>query len=140
MPLPVAAAVGVSTLPSIAVEDRPAAVAAPVPVDARAAIDALLQIYRESYSQLDAAAAAAAWPTVDVRARNRAFGTLTRQDVRFEDCTLTLDGSRASARCVGQIRYVRRLGDQSPKTQNLGWSFEFVQKAERWQITNVDAR
>ena len=74
-------------------------------------------------------------------ARKQIRARLTpEQEMRFDDCTVKVDGPAASAVCNGEIRYVRRLGDQTPRTQNLSWAFDLVRKAERWQIANVNAK
>lgn len=112
---------------------------APV-LDDRAAIEQLLLNYRDAYRRLDAASAASIFPRVDTRALNRAFSTIVQQDMRFERCSLKLDDQQASALCIGEIEYVQRTGDQSPKTQSLTWTFEFARRSDRWEISSIDAR
>ena len=109
-----------------------------MPTD-RASIERVLQAYRDAYDRLDAPAAAVIWPGVDTRALNRAFNSLTEQDVSFERCDLDIAGVKANAKCTGEIRYVRRIGDQNPRVRRLSWSFAFERVSDRWQIAQVTA-
>ncbi|HLG57911.1 MAG TPA: hypothetical protein VI485_21375 [Vicinamibacterales bacterium] len=116
----------------------PPAVVSPVLTD-RAAIDRVLHTYEDSYDRLDAPSAAAIWPRVDTRALSRAFSTLAQQDMSFDRCDVNILGARATARCTGAIRYVRRVGDQDPRVRQLSWSFALERISDRWQIASVTA-
>lgn len=105
----------------------------------RASIERLLQQYRDAYDRLDAPSAAVIWPRVDTRALGRAFSTLAEQDVSFERCDLDIAGVKANAKCTGEIRYVRRVGDQNPRVRRLEWSFALERVSDRWQIAQVSA-
>jgi hypothetical protein len=124
--------------PPAAAPAAPPVAAVVVPTD-RASIERVLQAYRDAYDRLDAPAAAVIWPRVDTRALNRAFGTLSEQDVSFERCDLAIIGAKANAKCTGEIRYVRRVGDQTPRTRRLSWVFAFERVSDRWQIAQVIA-
>lgn len=138
-PAPVAAPPPTAANPAVAASPAPRAMPPPV-VDDRESIQLLLQGYRDALTRLDSASAALIWPTVDTRALNRAFSTVSQQEIRFERCSLKLDDQHASALCIGEIYYVRRHGDQTPRTQSTSWRFEFVRRSDRWEIANVDAR
>jgi hypothetical protein len=114
------------------------AVAAVVPTD-RSSIERVLAQYRDAYDRLDAPSAAVIWPRVDTRALSRAFSTLAQQDVSFDRCDLNITGVKANAQCTGEIRYVRRVGDQEPRVRRMSWSFAFERVADRWQIAQVTA-
>jgi hypothetical protein len=116
----------------------PPAVVSPVLTD-RAAIDRVLHTYEDSYDRLDAPSAAAIWPRVDTRALSRAFSTLAQQDMSFDRCDVNIFGARATARCTGAIRYVRRVGDQDLRVRQLSWSFALERVSDRWQIASVTA-
>jgi hypothetical protein len=136
-------AVIVATPETVRAEPAAAAPAAPpvagiVPTD-RTSIEQVLQAYRDAYDRLDAPAAAVIWPRVDTRALNRAFNSLAEQEVSFERCDLDIAGRKANARCTGEIRYVRRVGDQNPQVRRLSWSFAFERVSDRWQIAQVTA-
>jgi hypothetical protein len=123
--------------------ETPRALAAPAvivpPPSERSSIERLLEAYRDAYDRLDAPSAAVIWPRVDTRALNRAFSTLAEQDLLFDSCDLDIAGARANARCVGEIRYVRRVGDQAPRVRRMSWSFAFERVSDRWQIAQVTA-
>ena len=99
----------------------------------------MLQAYRDAYDRLDAPSAAAIWPRVDTRALNRAFSTLAEQDVSFDKCDLAITGTKANATCTGEIRYVRRVGDQVPRVRHVSWLFALERVSDRWQIAQVTA-
>jgi hypothetical protein len=116
-----------------------AALSAIVAPTDRSSIERVLQAYRDAYDRLDAPSAAVIWPRVDTRALNRAFSTLAQQDVSFERCDLDITGGKANAKCTGEIRYVRRVGDQVPRTRKLSWLFALERVSDRWQIAQVTA-
>jgi hypothetical protein len=124
--------------PSAAPAAKPSLeVVIPPPAD-RAAIERVLQAYRDSYAKLDAPSAAVVWPRVDTRALSRAFSSLVQQSVTFDRCDLTVLGAKATAKCVGNIRYVRRVGDQLERVRRLSWTFALERvSADRWQIAQV---
>ena len=99
----------------------------------------MLRAYRDAYDRLDAPSAAVIWPRVDTRALNRAFSTLVEQDVSFERCDLDIAGAKANAKCTGEIRYVQRVGDHTPRVRRLSWLFAFERVSDRWQIAQVTA-
>ncbi len=120
--------------------EAPRAVAAViVPPSDRSLIERVLEAYRDAYGRLDAPSAAVVWPHVDTRALSRAFSTLAQQDVQFDSCDYDIAGVRARARCVGEIRYVRRVGDQVPRVRRMSWSFALERVSDRWQIAQVTA-
>jgi hypothetical protein len=110
-----------------------------VPPSDRSLIERVLDTYRDAYDRLDAPAAAVVWPHVDTRALSRAFSTLAQQDLHFDSCRFDIAGAQAQAHCVGQLRYVRRVGDQSPRVRRMSWSFALERVADRWQIAEVNA-
>jgi len=122
-----------------AAEAAPAVAAIVTPPSDRASIERVLQQYRDAYDRLDAPSAAVIWPRVDTRALSRAFSTLASQDLSFERCDLAITGVKARAQCTGEIRYVRRVGDQEPRVRRMSWSFAFERVSDRWQIAQVTA-
>jgi len=100
-------------------------------------IRSALTRFRTAYSQLDAGAARDVWPSVDRRALERAFQSLKSQDLRFDQCKLTVAGARAQAACKGRATYVPRIGDQSPRYTTREWTFELQKAAERWTISSA---
>jgi len=114
----------------------------------RAAIRELLDAYRESYDRLDALSTARLWPGVDTAALSRAFSTLSSQQVDFDSCKLDLDQGlsagghyqRATALCSGSLTYTRRVGNASPQSRSLAWTFDLDRTSGRWLIRRVVAK
>lgn len=153
--------VGPPLIPSVATvpSDQPAAVSPPAvaavtaaprapepvvvdPIAAdRAAIGDVLQSYRTAYNALDATSVSTFWQGLDTRALQRAFATLSQQDVTFDRCDVRVTGQdRAAATCRGVLRYVPRIGDAEPQQRRLSWNFDFQRAAGRWLIASVSAR
>jgi len=123
----------------------PARAAAPSSVERRAAdrdaIGDVLHSYRTAYNALDATMASTIWQGLDTRALQRAFATLTRQDVSFDRCDVRVTAEdRAVASCRGVLSYVPKIGDGSPQQRRLSWNFDFQRAADRWMISSVTAR
>jgi hypothetical protein len=62
---------------------------------------------------------------------------LKSQDLRFDRCDLTVNGTRAQASCRGRATYVPRIGDQSPRFTAREWTFELRKADERWTIASA---
>ena len=90
--------------------------------------------------RLDASAAASIWRSVDTSALARAFSTLSSQELSFDRCDLNVSGARATARCNGQLRYVRRFGDAKPQQRRMSWNIQFERSGERWFIAGLTAQ
>jgi hypothetical protein len=94
---------------------------------------------RAAYSQLDAGAAREVWPSVDVDALARAFEGLKAQELRFDHCDVTVDGTRARAACTGEAVYVPRVGGPGSTSAARAWTFELTRRRERWTIASARA-
>jgi hypothetical protein len=116
----------------------------PIPVAVRPAVNQqqlvrqLLEDYAAAYGRLDADAAKALWPTVDAKALRRAFAQLEAQQVEFQSCGITIEGSGAQARCRGEATYRPRIGSRTVRISEREWTFDLAQAATGWHI--VDAR
>jgi hypothetical protein len=114
------------------------------PVDAgpdeRERITSTLGRFRTAYAELDARAAQAVWPTVDVEALERAFGGLKQQELTFERCTVEVTGRDASAQCRGRATYVGRVGRQTPHTATRQWDFQLRKADSGWTIASARIR
>jgi hypothetical protein len=108
-----------------------------VRADTGDSIRRVLDAYKQSYDRLDALSVSELWRGLDTPALARAFSTLTSQDLSFDQCDVSINGPRATALCQGSLRYVRRLGDHTPRVRYLSWTIELEQSADRWLITNV---
>jgi hypothetical protein len=155
-PLPPApsttAAVGatpVAAPPAAAAEARavttspnpPSAVASTIAPDAdRSSVLVTLHRYQEAFTNLDSNAAHAVWPSVDVRALERAFGQLDQQTVHLQGCDVGVAGNRAEASCTGTASYVPKVGNKAMRSEQRQWHFTLQQSGGQWLIDRVDAR
>ena len=103
------------------------------------AVRRTLARYEAAYSDLDASAARAVWPTVDQRALARAFDGLASQRISLNDCDVVVTGATARATCSGAATWTAKVGGQQA-TQARRWSFELKDAAGSWQIVRAEAR
>jgi hypothetical protein len=104
------------------------------------AITAVLNRYQQAFSRLDAGAAKAVWPSVDVKALGKAFDQLDQQTFDLQACDITAAGARAKADCNGNARYIRKLGNRALRVEPRQWRFTLRQINDEWVIETVDAR
>jgi hypothetical protein len=102
------------------------------------AIRALLEAYRQAYERLDPSAVAALWPEVDSRALERAFTSLSHQQITFDRCEITITGAAAVARCEGTLA-TTQIGDGDPQSRQMVWAFAFERTGD-WRLSGVNAR
>jgi hypothetical protein len=103
----------------------------------RSEIQRTLAQYRAAYDLLDAQAAQAVWPSVDVRALARAFDTLASQQLAFETCELQIAGESATAECRGSATYAPKIGNRGPKLEPRRWTFRLKKQGEEWKIQSA---
>ncbi len=96
--------------------------------------------YRTAYQTLDAEAARAVWPSVDVRALARAFDSLTSQQLAFETCQFEIAGEAATAQCRGSATYIPKVGSRGPKLEPRQWTFQLRKVDEGWKIQSAQTR
>jgi len=96
--------------------------------------------YRSAYQLLDAQAARAVWPSVDVRALARAFDGLTSQDLAFDTCLFEIAGEAATAQCRGSASYTPKIGGRAARLESRQWTFHLRKLDEGWKIQSVQAR
>jgi hypothetical protein len=96
--------------------------------------------YRVAFSNLDAGAASAVWPTVDEKTLAKAFERLESHDVSFENCQIEVFSGLAEAACSGNARYVPKVGSRTPKDEARRWRFSLRKAGGEWLIDQVDAR
>jgi hypothetical protein len=120
----------------------PAAVSIDPLIGDQAAIRRTLDVYRESYSALDASAVSMIWVGLDTRALQRAFASLSRQDLAFNHCDLDISAARTTARasCTGVLNYVRRIGSADEHQRQMSWAIDLVRNSDRWLIEKVTSR
>jgi hypothetical protein len=76
------------------------------------------------------------YPGVDRKALSRAFGSLSSQQIQFNDCRIQVTQSTAYASCAGKASWTPRVGG-GPKEQARRWQFDLKQVAGDWQIGSV---
>ena len=96
--------------------------------------------YRSAYQLLDAQAARAVWPSVDVRALARAFEGLTSQELAFDTCLFEIAGEAATAQCRGSASYTPKIGGRAARLESRQWTFQLRKLDEGWKIQSVQAR
>ncbi len=105
-----------------------------------AAVQRVLDRYRQMYGQLDASSAAAFWPQADERALTRVFARLVHQELSFDECVIALSDASATAECDGWLRYVPRVGSSTLRSERHAWTIQLQRGAEAWTIVRVNAR
>lgn len=103
-------------------------------------IQRTLAQYRAAYDLLDARAAQAVWPSVDVRALSRAFDTLASQQLAFDTCELRIAGEAATAECHGSATYVPKIGNRGPRLEPRQWTFRLQKQGESWKIQSAQTK
>jgi len=104
------------------------------------AVNRVLDRYRQVYNRLDARGARSIWPSVDAEALARIFTRLERQTMTFDDCSIALSESTATAHCAGLLEYVPRVGSAKLHTERHSWTIELRRASEGWQIVKVSGR
>jgi hypothetical protein len=105
-----------------------------------AAVQSVVDRYRDAFDALDANAVEGFWPSADVRALNRAFAQIDTQRFQFDRCDIQLAGARAIASCHGRAEYVRKAGSREARVESRQWTFTLAELKDRWVILGVDAR
>jgi ketosteroid isomerase-like protein len=103
-------------------------------------IQQALGYYRNAYELLDAHAARAVWPSVDVRALARAFDTLTSQQLAFETCRVAIAGEEATAQCTGSASYTPKIGNRGPRHESREWTFYLRKATDGWKIQSAQTK
>jgi hypothetical protein len=129
-----------SRTPAPAVRPEPEALPSVVARTEQSEIQRTLGQYRSAYQLLDAEAAQAVWPSVDVRALSRAFDSLTSQQLAFETCQFDIAGEAATAQCRGSATYTPKVGNRGPKLEPRQWTFHLRKMGEDWKIQSAQTR
>ena len=109
-------------------------------VNEAAAVRATLTKYANAYTDLDAAAVRAVWPTVDQGGLSRAFGALDAQQVTFDRCDVQVTGAAGRATCAGTAMWRPKIGGGSAREQNRTWNFVLKNAGGSWQIVKAEVR
>jgi hypothetical protein len=95
--------------------------------------------YEAAYTDLDASAARAVWPSVDQRALARAFEGLAAQRIALNDCDVLVTGLTARATCSGAATWTAKVGGVQ-RSEARHWAFELKNQAGSWQIVRAETR
>ena len=104
------------------------------------AVGNVIAKYQQVYNRLDPSGAAAIWPGVDTQALARSFAQLERQNLSFDQCSIVLGESTATAHCAGLLEYVPRVGNNRLRTQRHVWTIELLRQDKGWHIIKVAAK
>lgn len=105
-----------------------------------AAIQRVLETYRQAHSTRNAAMVASIWHSIDSAALQHAFDDLDRQSMSFERCDVTLNDATATASCRGILDYARKPSPANTVQERLALEFDLQRVDGRWLISNVEAR
>lgn len=100
----------------------------------------VLNKYRDGFSVLDVDQVRGVWPAVNVPGLRQHFSGLAEQNLEFDNCRVSLAGSRATAVCSGSLSYVANGRNPQVRTERRQWQFTLRTNRGRWQITSVAAR
>jgi hypothetical protein len=109
-------------------------------VNETAAVRAALTKYANAYTDLDAAAVTAVWPSVDQAGLRRAFSALDAQQVTFDRCDVQVTGGAGRATCAGTTMWRPKIGGGSAREQNRTWNFVLKNAGGSWQIVKAEVR
>lgn len=109
------------------------------PVDETAAVRVALSRYVNGYSDLDASAVSAVWPSVDRVGLTKAFSALDAQQITFERCDIQVSGATGRATCVGTGMWLPKVGGKWHE-QSRTWKFVLQSAAAGWQIVTAEVR
>ena len=125
------------SIPTAIARPEPEALPSVVARSEQNEIQRTLGQYRSAYQRLDAQAAQAVWPAVDVRALARAFDTLSSQELAFETCLFDIAGPVATAQCRGTATYTPKVGGRGSKAERRQWTFHLRKVDEAWKIESA---
>ena len=131
---------GAPAAPRVTGEETGTATEAPVLSVELSAVQRALRQYEEAFNRLDVAAAAAVWPSIDRRAVTRAFERLERQEMVFNDCSVALTATNATADCTGTLLFVPRVGTASARPEPHSWTIRLQGSGDGWRIVAVSAQ
>lgn len=135
--LPASAVNELPGTPAPAAKEPPAV--APAPELDERGVRAALARYESAYTNLNASAVQSVWPGVDERSLTRAFDNLDSQRVSLGRCSISINGSAATAACNGSATWTPKVGGGT-RTEPRRWQFQLANNDGSWQIVATDAR
>jgi hypothetical protein len=98
-----------------------------------AAVQRVLNKYRDAFSTLDSGAVRRVWPSVDAASLRADFDRLDEHNLEYESCQISLAGAAATAVCRG-VAQSRPSGVRAVRVENRRWQFELHSVNDRWMI------
>lgn len=105
-----------------------------------AAVQSVLDRYRQAFGALNSVEVQTFWPNVNTKALDKAFDQLERQEFEFDSCRINLFGTRAEASCAGTATFVPRIGSKTPRVESRRWTFQLARENGAWIIEKVESR
>jgi hypothetical protein len=102
----------------------------------QAQIQSSVNRYRDAYNSMDANAAKAVWPSVNVKQLGDSFARLEKLEYQFQPCTIFFDTGKARATCEGRVRSVAK-SDKREVSVPGRWEFTLKEVNREWVIDSV---
>ena len=106
----------------------------------RRGVEAAVGRYRDGFSNLDASAVHAVWPSANQKQLARAFSQLEDQRLEFHACDFDIKETVAAATCTGVAAYVPKIGNKNPRFDDRRWVFSLKRAGGGWMIQDVVIR
>jgi len=101
-----------------------------------AAVQRVLNKYRDAFSTLDSGAVRRIWPSVNAASLRADFDRLDEHNLEYESCQISLAGAAATAVCRG-VAQSRPSGMRAVRVESRRWQFELHSVDDRWMIDAV---
>ena len=106
----------------------------------RRGVETAVGRYRDAFTNLDASAVRAVWPSANEKQLARAFGQLQDQRLEFHACDFDIKDAVAAATCTGVAVYVPKVGNKNPRFDDRRWVFTLKRAGGGWTIQDVVIR
>jgi len=106
----------------------------------RRGVETVVGRYRDAFTNLDASAVRAVWPSANEKQLARAFGQLQDQRLEFHACDFDIKDAVAAATCTGVAVYVPKVGNKNPRFDDRRWVFTLKRAQGGWVIQEVVIR
>ena len=106
----------------------------------RRGVETIVGRYRDAFTNLDASAVRAVWPSANEKQLARAFGQLQDQRLEFHACDFDIKDAVAAATCTGVAVYVPKVGNKNPRFDDRRWVFTLKRAQGGWVIQDVVIR
>jgi hypothetical protein len=101
-----------------------------------AAIQRVLNRYRDAFSTLDIRAVQSVWPSSNAQSLRADFHQLDEHNIEYESCRIAVSGPRAAAVCRGVAQWTPS-GGREIRRATRQWQFALRAVDVRWVIDDV---